>query len=213
MDEDNVLNYYWKATGPKGYYSDNVVSEVKDWLKSVPQDKQTNQIKRFVNGLSRAFSIVRQIEQDNSFYTANLKCMNNMAYSYPMLIKARLSDVSDEVYMRLIRLMENLTFRILVRGGRADIKGRLHNVIQNAYDTESFDRQIDDVKQKLNNDMWWGYWSDAEMISHIKSGWFYRNPMDNYLRCGDTNNICVTTTILYLRLRMRMSSPAKALST
>lgn len=30
-----------------------------------------------------------------------------------MLIKARLSDVSDEVYMRLIRLMENLTFRIL----------------------------------------------------------------------------------------------------
>lgn len=181
VDEDNVLNYYWKATGPKGYYSDNVVSEVKDWLKSVPQDKQTNQIKRFVNGLSRAFSIVRQIEQDNSFYTANLKCMNNMAYSYPMLIKARLSDVSDEVYMRLIRLMENLTFRILVRGGRADIKGRLHNVIQNAYDTESFDRQIDDVKQKLNNDMWWGYWSDAEMISHIKSGWFYRNPVDNYL--------------------------------
>lgn len=29
--------------------------------------------------------------------------------------------------------------------------------------------------------MWWGYWSDAEMISHIKSVWFYRNPVDNYL--------------------------------
>lgn len=30
VDEDNVLNYYWKATGPNGYYSDKVVSEDKD---------------------------------------------------------------------------------------------------------------------------------------------------------------------------------------
>lgn len=180
-DEDNVLNYYWRAIGPKGYYSEKVVGEVKDWLKNILREEQTKQIKSFVNGLSKAFCLVKQIEQDNSFYTANLKCMNNMAFSYPMLIKAKLSNVSDKVFMRLIKLLENLTFRLLVRGGRADIKSRLQNVIQNANDTESFNKQIDSVKWKLNNDLWWGYWSDTEMLNHIKSGWFYGNRVDNYL--------------------------------
>lgn len=181
VDEDNVLNYYWRAVGQRGYYSEKVVGEVKDWLKPIPKEEQTKQIKSFVNGLSKAFCLIKQIEQDNSFYTANLKCLKNMAFSYPMLIKAKLSNVSDEVFMRLIKLLENLTFRSLIRGGRADITSRLQNVIQNANDTESFNKQIDSVKWKLNNDLWWGYWSDAEILNHIKSGWFYGNRVDNYL--------------------------------
>lgn len=52
---------------------------------------------------------------------------------------------------------------------------------KNANDTESFNKQIDSVKWKLNNDLWWGYWSDTEMLNHIKSGWFYGNRVDNYL--------------------------------
>ena len=31
------------------------------------------------------------------------------------------------------------------------------------------------------NDWWWGYWSDREMLNQLKSGWFYRNRVDNYL--------------------------------
>lgn len=181
VEEDNVLNYYWRAIGTKGYYSEKVVGEVKEWLISIPKEEQTKHIKNFVNGLSKAFCFVKQIEQDNSFYTANLKCMNNMAFSYPMLIKAKLSNVSDEVFMRLIRLMENLTFRSLVRGGRADIISRLQSVIQNLNDTDSINKQIDSVKWSLNNDGWWGYWSDGEMLNCIKSGWFYGNRVDNYL--------------------------------
>ena len=115
VDEDNVLNYYWRAVGPKGYYSEKVVGEVKDWLKSISREEQ------------------------------------------------------------------NLTFRSLIRGGRADITSRLQNVIQNANDTESFNKQIDSVKWKLNNDWWWGYWSDTEMLNHVRSGWFYGNRVDNYL--------------------------------
>lgn len=180
VDEDSVLNYYWRAVGPKGYYSEEVVGEVKDWLKSIPREDQIKQIKGFVNGLSKAFCFVKQIEQDNSFDTANLKCMNNMAFSYPMLIKAKLSNVSDEVFMRLIKLLENLTFRSLIRGGRADITSRLQSVIQNANDTESFNAQIDDVKWKLNNERWWEYWSDEVMLYHVRIG-FYGNRVDNYL--------------------------------
>lgn len=181
VDEDSVLNYYWRAAGPNGYYSGEVVGEVKDWLKSIPREDQIKKIKGFVNELSKAFCLVKQIEQDNSFDTANLKYLDNMAFSYPMLIKAKLSNVSDEVFMRLIKLLENLTFRSLIRGGRADITTRLHRVIQNANDTESFNAQIDDVKWKLNNDGWWEYWSDTEMLNHVRSGWFYGNRVDNYL--------------------------------
>lgn len=181
VEEDNVLNYYWRAVGAKGYYSEDVVGEVKDWLRFIPREEQISQIKGFVNGLSKAFYIVLQVERDNSFYAANLKCMNNMAISYPMLIKAKLSDVSDEVFMRLVKLLENLTFRFLVRGGRADIRSRLQDVIRNANDTDSFNAQVDAVKWRLNNDWRWGYWSDMQMLNHIKSGWFYGNRVDNYL--------------------------------
>ncbi len=181
VEEDNVLNYYWRAIGTKGYYSENVIKEVKEWLKSYPQEEQTKRIKYFVKGLSKAFCLIRQIEQDNSFYTANLKNLNNMAYAYPMLIKAKLSNVDDIVFMRLIRLLENLTFRSLIRGGRADITSRLHNVLPTANDNQSFDKMIDSIVWKLKNDWWWGYWSDTEMLNHLKSGWFYGNRIDNYL--------------------------------
>ena len=163
VEEDNVLNYYWRAVGTKGYYSENVIREVKAWIKAVSQEKQVQKIKYFVNGLSKAFCLIRQIEQDNSFYTANLKNLNNMAYAYPILIKAKLSDVDDDVFMRLIRLMENLTFRSLIRGGRADITSRLQNVLPSASDNSSFNKMIDNIIWKLKNDWWWGYWSDTEM--------------------------------------------------
>lgn len=67
VEEDNVLNYYWRAVGTKGYYSENVIREVKAWIKAVSQEKQVQRIKYFVNGLSKAFCLIRQIEQDNSF--------------------------------------------------------------------------------------------------------------------------------------------------
>jgi hypothetical protein len=181
VEEDNVLNYYWRAAGPKGYNSENVIREVKTQLNTFPIEQRAKYIKSFVNGLSKAFCLIKQIEQDNSFYTANLKAMNNMAYAYPMLIKARLSEVTEDVFNRLIRLLENLTFRSLIRGGRADITSRLQSVLPTAKNTQGFDSMIDDVIDKLKNDWWWGYWSDREMLNQLKSGWFYRNRVDNYL--------------------------------
>jgi len=181
VEEDNVLNYYWRARGPKGYYTEDVIHEVKVWLKEFPQEEQTKQIKNFVTELAKSFGFIRQIEQDDSFYMANLKNMNNMAYVYPMFIKAKLSNVDDNVFERLVKLMENLTFRLLIRGGRADMTSRLQSVLPNANDSQSFNQMIDSVIWKLKNDWWWGYWSDTEMVNHLKSGWFYGNRVDNYL--------------------------------
>lgn len=181
VDEDSVLSYYWRAIGPKGYNSEKVVGEVKAWLNSFPKDEQVEKIKRFVAGLVKAFYLVRQIEQDNSFYTSNLKNLRNMAMSYPVLIKAKLSNVDENTFYRLIKLMENITFRALIRGGRADIISRLQNVLPKAIDSNSFNEMINSVVWKLKHDWWWGYWNDSQLYNHLSSGWFYGNRVDNYM--------------------------------
>ncbi len=183
LHEDTVLNYYWRAKGPQGYYSRNVVSEVKDWLKE-SQEEQRNKIMEFADGLPVAFALVQKIEsnsydKETAFYVANLRRMNNMAISYPMLIKARLLGVDDNVFCRLVKLMENLTFRSLVRGGRAEIESRLQ-VFRERNDVESFTKMIDDIKGWLNTNGWWRFWSDEEMIACMWD-WFYGNRVDNYL--------------------------------
>lgn len=190
VEEDNVLNYYWRARGPKGYYTEDVMHEVKIWLKEFSQEEQIKQIKNFVTELAKSFGFIRQIEQDNSFYTANLKNMNNMAYAYPVLIKANLSNVDDNVFERLVKFMENLTFRLLIRGGRADMTSRLQSVLPNANDSQSFNQMIDSVICKLKNDWRWGYWSDTEMFNHLKSGGFYGNRVDNYLLWRYEQHLC-----------------------
>lgn len=187
VDEDSVLNYYWRAISREGYNSRDVVSEVKKWIKSEEPNgkKDIEKSRDFVKGLLKSFDIVEKIEQDKDFYTENLKYMNNMAISYPVLIKAKLLNVSDDVFKRIIRFLENVTFRDLVRGGRADITSRLQVLIQNAKDKDSIDKQfndqIDGFIRNLNTDLWWGYWSDSEMLNRVKSGAFYGNRVDNYL--------------------------------
>lgn len=181
VDEDSVLSYYWRAIGPKGYYSENVVHEIKAWINACSKEVQFERIKQFVNGLSKSFQLVNQIEQDSSFYTANLKNLKNMAISYPILIKAKLSNVSKELFDRIIKLMENITFRSLIRGGRADIISRLQQIMPKTMIPDAFNQMIDTAIWRLNNDWWWGYWSDKQMLEHIKSGWFYGNRIDNYL--------------------------------
>ncbi len=181
VDEDSALNYYWRAIGPQGYYSEKVVSEVKIWLNSFPKDEQVIRIRRFVTELSKAFHLIYQIEQDNSFYASNLKNLRNMAISYPILIRAKLSNVDKDVFQRLIKLMENITFRSLIRGGRADIISRLQNVFAKATDSVSFNYMIDSVIWKLKHDCWWGYWNDSQLYNHLSSGWFYGNRVDNYV--------------------------------
>ena len=190
VDEDSVLGYYWRAIGPKGYYSENVVHEIKAWINACPKEEQFERIKHFVSGLSKSFKIVNQIEQDNSFYTANLKNLKNMAMSYPILIKAKLSNVTKEVFDRIIKLMENITFRSLIRGGRADIISRLQQVMPKTTSPEDFSQMIDAAIWKLNNDWWWGYWSDKQMLEHLKSGWFYGNRVDNYLLWRYEQHLC-----------------------
>src|SRR5690606_28191767 len=125
LDEDDVLNYYWRAFGTKGFYSDDIIKEIKETFNSFAGNK-IQWIKDFISGLSKAFETVERIETSTDGCTIDLRYLNNMALAYPFIIKAYHVRASESSCQRLIKLLENLTFRYLLRGGRAEIESRLN---------------------------------------------------------------------------------------
>lgn len=179
LDEDEVLNYYWRAVSGKGFYSEEVVKSVKEKIMSLETDK-SEWIKGFVSGLSQAFQTVEKIEKSTESYLKDLFYLNNMALAYPFLIRAYHLKSDEKVISRLTKLLENITFRYLLRGGRAEIETRLNHYLVH-FSTENLNKNIDDIIRRIKNDGWWGYWNDGQMKSYLNSGWFYKNRVDNYV--------------------------------
>ena len=179
IDEDEVLNYYWRSTSGKGYSSEEVVKGIKEKITSLTIEKSV-WIKDFVSGLSQAFQTVEKIEKSEESYTKDLRYLNNMALAYPFIIKAYKLKASEKSINRLIRLFENITFRYLLRGGRAEIESRLNHHLVNYNTAEEINKNIDDIIWNIKNNGWWSYWNDHTMTSYL-SGYFYQNRVDNYV--------------------------------
>lgn len=178
LDEDQVLTHYWRARN--GYGVGRVAEEVKKQLSLAINP--TEWVRTFVRELADAFSFVAEFSIDSGEYSVRLRLLNNMALSYPVLIRARLKGVkADSVaYGKLLRLMENLTFRSLIRGGRADIQSRLTNHLRRIDDEISLHNEIGQIVTMVKNGWWDGYWSDDELVRKLNEG-FYGNRVDNYL--------------------------------
>lgn len=176
-DEDDVLLNYWRSRN--GFYADDAIAGAKDEL-SKTEDK-ISWIKSFVRDLASAFKFVELFENDAGEYPVRLRLLNNMAYSYPFLIRAYLKGVKYDspLFAGLMHLMENLTFRSLIRGGRADIQTRLNGHLKQISDEASAKVEIGKIVEAIVNG-WWGYWSDAEVERRLNE-WFYGNRVDNYL--------------------------------
>lgn len=180
LDEDDVLNHYWRTVSGKGFYSDEVISGIKVLIKVRGSDK-TNWIKDFISGLSHAFQSIEKIGQKKTGYFLDLLNLNNMALSYPFLIKALGFQTDEKAIFRLARLLENLTFRYLLRGGRAELEARLnHHLIHYTASTD-LNKMIDEIILALKTNGYWSFWSDASMYEYLDSGYFYRNRVDNYV--------------------------------
>ncbi|MDR0558765.1 MAG: DUF262 domain-containing HNH endonuclease family protein [Prevotellaceae bacterium] len=178
LDEDEVLNYYWRAISGKGFNSDEVIKSVKEKIVSLETDK-SEWIKDFVSGLSQAFQTVEKIEKSQESYVKDLFYLNNMALAYPFLIKVYHLKAEEKAINRLTKLLENITFRYLLRGGRAEIESRLNQYLVHLT-AENLNKNIDDIIWRIKNDGWWGYWNDGQMKSCLNS-WFYQNRVDNYV--------------------------------
>lgn len=168
VKEDDILRYFWMAFSKYGYNTENPLSEIKAYFKS----KEIKEITLFAQLLSRAFIQVIAIEADQDFYMMNLRRLDRMAQSYPLLLKSKImAKVDERTYYRLVRLLENITFRAAARGGRAAIESRLNNILVNANDDQSFNSQIDVFISGIPYE----YWSDKELQSALNSGGIYFN--------------------------------------
>lgn len=183
LNEDDVLNYYWRSMSvSNGFNSDEVVEHVKKTL--LDPSKVSNKIewiKDFVSGLSQAFDTAYKTENSNNSYVSDLRYLNNMAISYPFLIKADRLKVSEKVYARLLRLLENITFRTLLRGGRAAIEDRLNWHLLHTNSESELTQRIDNIINDIRTNGWWWYWNDQQMIANLDVDHFYNNRVDNYL--------------------------------
>lgn len=177
--EDDVINYYWRAVSGKGYYSDEIVEGVKKQLSE--QADKIVWIKNFVSGVAQAFDTVLKVKKSDYSYIVNLFDLNNMALSYPFFIKCDRCKTSDDTFKRMARFLENITFRSLIRGGRADVESRLNWFLINGGTDGEINGGIDAMINKIKTDWWWGYWSDNELMRCVDTGWFYKNRVDNYL--------------------------------
>ena len=178
-NEDDVINYYWRAVSGKGYHSDEIVEGVKKQLSE--QADKIVWIKNFVSGVAQAFDNVLKVKKSDYSYIVNLFNLNNMALSYPFFIKCDRCKTSDDTFKRMARFLENITFRSLIRGGRADVESRLNWFLINGGTDGEINGGIDAMINKIKTDWWWGYWNDNELMRCVDTGWFYKNRVDNYL--------------------------------
>ena len=106
-----------------------------------------------------------------------------MAFCYPFLIKSYLINSSDNDLKRLIKLFENLTFRYLLRGGRAEMESRLNQYLVSLSNKNEIKKTIEEIISNINNNGRWSYWSDTQVAQYLDSGFFYGNRVDNYFLC------------------------------
>lgn len=180
LKEDEVLNYYWRAMSGKGFNSEEVIKGIKDEIIALATDK-TIWIKEFISGLSQAFQTVEKFENSEFSFAKDLRYLNNMALAYPFIIKAYKLQASEKSINRLIQLFENITFRYLLRGGRAEIESRLNHHLVHYNSAEEVDKNINDIKNSIKHNGWWWYWNNDNLKNYLNSGWFYKNRVDNYV--------------------------------
>lgn len=186
-EEDDVLRYFWMAYGDLGFNSKDTLAEIK---KHCQKNHDVEEVIRFTEELSRAFDYVRRIENDNSFYMTNLRRLDRMAQVWPLLLKANvLTDAGETNKNRLVQLLENILFRSVIRGGRADIESRLNGLLQGFMDDDSLCNAINEFKEKMKYE----YWNDQELKYALNSGYIYgRRKACVYLLWRYEQSLCPT---------------------
>ena len=184
LHEDSVVNYYWRSRSNKGLYSEKTLSEIKEVLAETPD--KLDWIRNFTSQLADAFAFVAMFEKyDEDPYAVRLKQLDNMALVYPFLFKATQFGVYeswDKTFKRLLHFLENIIFRALLRGGRAELTSRLNWLL--AFTSASdLDERISQAVAWLKDDnSYWGYWGNGEM-GRILNGYFYGNRVTGYFYC------------------------------
>ena len=159
--------------------SEEVIKGIKETIADLTD--KISWIKEFISGLSQAFQTVEKFERSEFSFAKDLRYLKNMALAYPFIIKAYKLQASEKTINRLIQLFENITFRYLLRGGRAEIESRLNHHLIKYNSAEEVDTNINDIIHKMKNNDWWSYWNNDTLETYLNSVYFYKNRVDNYV--------------------------------
>ena len=181
LHEDAVVNYYWRSRSNKGLYSEKTLSEIKEVLAEIPD--KLDWIRNFTSQLADAFAFVAMFEKyDEDPYAVRLKQLDNMALVYPFLFKANrmgIYEIWNGTFKRLLRFLENVIFRALLRGGRAELTSRLNWMLAFTFGDELDEKITQAVSWLKDDSSYWGYWGNGEM-KRILNGYFYGNRAAGY---------------------------------
>lgn len=165
-NEDFVLRYFWMAFDKRGFNTEDPLKEIKNHFR----DLDIEYLISFISKLAQAFMYVSEVERSNDNYLINLKRLNNLAWSLPVLIKAKvIARSTDETMTALTRLLENFTFRAMVRGGRASVESRLNKLLNNANNNDQVLSNICGFIVDMQN----SYWNDNQFREALKNGYIY----------------------------------------
>lgn len=166
INEDFILRYFWIAYSKRGFNTENPLKEIKDHFRNTDIEHLIS----FIGKLSVTFAYVLGMEKSTDEILVNLKRQNNLAWSLPVMIKAKvLAGASDATMKRLAALLENFTFRAMVRGGRASIESRLNRLLEGVNNNESVERNINQFIVDIQGD----YWNDKQFKEALNSGYIY----------------------------------------
>ena len=165
-NEDFVLRYFWMAFDKRGFNTEDPLKEIKNHFC----DLDIEYLISFISKLAQAFMYVSEVERSNDCHLVNLKRLSNLAWSVPVLIKAKvIARSTDEIMKSLARLLENFTFRAMVRGGRASVESRLNKLLNNANNNDYVLSNIRGFIADMQND----YWNDHQFREALKNGYIY----------------------------------------
>ena len=176
VSEDAILAAYWRSR--VGFYNGDVVSSVKNAMR-IEADKAA-WIKTFARELSDAFIAIRNFRNDVRDIPMRLRVLGQMEIVYPFVIRLSLLNVGKDESMRLLRVIENLVFRVRLCSRRAavDTPERLGRILISFCETGDVCVAIDGIKRGIRE---WGYWNDADMRGKLDQNDFYHNAVVEYL--------------------------------
>ena len=155
------------------------MTDIKKILKEASDKPEW--IKSFCVKLRLSFGHMVAITTSNLAIMKDLNYLDKMALCYPFLLKVlHHKEIGSEEFEKLAGFLEKIVFRVKLISSRAVIETRLSpHLIKHLNSECDVDALINDIA-KLIRDGRWDYWGKQNFEAKL-SGWFYDNPVDNYL--------------------------------
>ena len=174
VSEDNILIYHSYAYSKKNFNYRNI-NDIITEFNDVPKENKVAWIKDYASKLKDSFLSIENILTMNDSYLDKLKNMKIPFFVYPFLIKG---FPKKESLPKLFHLMEVISFRYKLINSRADIRGRLNDLIR------TFDGDVELLSHEMKAKMEEAYyWSDRKFVEILNGAMYQKgrtNPLTIY---------------------------------